>query len=95
VSFMIIDRRLGTYHPGSPQIPLQTNGLVPAWLKRHVKARGRLVCILPQRQGNLALWEILVTGTVNGVAADVIVETVVGVGIDEGSLDWGCGPCGR
>jgi hypothetical protein len=48
--------RTGTYHPGSPQVPLQANGLVPVWLKKHVQARDRLVCILPQKgQGNLAL----------------------------------------
>jgi hypothetical protein len=81
-----------TYHPDSPQVPLQTNGLVPVWLQKHVQARGRLVCILPQKgQGNLALWEVLVTGTVNGVVADAIVETVVEVGIEDRMLDCVCG----
>jgi hypothetical protein len=52
------------------------------------------VCILPQtEQGNLALRAVLVTGAITGVAADVVMETVVGIGIDDGLLNWGGGPC--
>jgi hypothetical protein len=63
------------------------NGLVPMWLKKHVKARGRLVHNLPQeRQGSLALWEVLVATTV-WVSDDVVVEAVIFVDTEDEAFD--------
>jgi mannose/fructose/N-acetylgalactosamine-specific phosphotransferase system component IIC len=63
---------------------LQTNGLVPTWLKKQVQARGRLVNILSQEgQGNLDLGEVLVVETTTGVLGDVVMGMVVGASMEE------------
>jgi hypothetical protein len=69
----------GTHQPSTPQLPLQANGFSLTWLKKHVSARGRLANNLPHKQqGNLALWDVEVVATVDGMGVNVVIGAVVG-----------------